>query len=69
MQNFIIPGLQLSTPLLLAAIGDLYAEKSGVLNLGIEATMIMGAYLAYHFAFLSCFSSSLSLPSGAPPWG
>ena len=53
MQNFIISGLLLSTPLLLAAIGDLYAEKSGVLNLGIEASMIMGAYFAYHFAFLS----------------
>lgn len=53
MQNFIISGLLLTTPLLLAAIGDLYAEKSGVLNLGIEATMIMGAYFAYHFAFLS----------------
>jgi general nucleoside transport system permease protein len=52
MQNFIISGLLLTTPLLLAAIGDLYAEKSGVLNLGIEATMIMGAYFAYHFSYL-----------------
>lgn len=53
MQNFIISGLLLTTPLLLAAIGDLYAEKSGVLNLGIEATMIMGAYFAYHVAIIS----------------
>ncbi|MEI7884409.1 MAG: ABC transporter permease [Clostridia bacterium] len=51
MNNFIIAGLALTTPILLAAIGDLYAEKSGVLNLGIEASMILGAYFSYHFAF------------------
>lgn len=53
MENFLISGLLLTVPLLLAAIGDLYAEKSGVMNLGIEASMIIGAYFSYHFAFLS----------------
>ena len=32
-----------STPILLAAIGELVAEKSGVLNLGVEGMMIVGA--------------------------
>jgi ABC-type uncharacterized transport system permease subunit len=32
-----------STPLLIAAIGELVAERSGVLNLGVEGMMIMGA--------------------------
>src|SRR5690606_36652906 len=32
-----------STPLLLAAIGELVAERSGVHNLGVEGMMIMGA--------------------------
>ena len=32
-----------STPILLAAIGELVVEKSGVLNLGVEGMMIMGA--------------------------
>jgi ABC-type uncharacterized transport system permease subunit len=53
MENFIISGLALSTPILLAAIGDLYSEKSGVLNLGIEASMIIGAYFSYHYAYFS----------------
>ncbi|ATW25847.1 ABC transporter permease [Candidatus Formimonas warabiya] len=57
MESFIISGLALSTPILLAALGDLYAEKSGVLNLGIEASMIIGAYFSYHVAF---FSGSVS---------
>lgn len=32
-----------STPILLAAIGELVVEKSGVLNLGIEGMMLIGA--------------------------
>ena len=32
-----------STPLLLAAIGELVVERSGVLNLGVEGMMIIGA--------------------------
>jgi len=36
-----------STPLLLAAIGELVVERSGVLNLGVEGMMILGAVCAF----------------------
>ncbi|NRB31581.1 MAG: ABC transporter permease [Rhizobiaceae bacterium] len=36
-----------STPLLIAAIGELVVERSGVLNLGVEGMMIMGAVAAF----------------------
>ncbi|MDD9921516.1 MAG: ABC transporter permease [Boseongicola sp.] len=36
-----------STPILLAAIGELIAEKSGVLNLGVEGMMIVGAVTGF----------------------
>ena len=36
-----------STPLLLAAIGELVVERSGVLNLGIEGMMVMGAVCGF----------------------
>ncbi len=36
-----------STPILLAAIGEMVAEKSGVLNLGVEGMMIVGAICGF----------------------
>lgn len=46
-----------STPLLLAAIGELVAERAGVLNLGVEGMMAMGAVCA--FAAAVTFDSTL----------
>ena len=42
-----------ATPLLLAAIGELVAERSGVLNLGVEGMMIMGAIGGFAAAYVS----------------
>jgi simple sugar transport system permease protein len=36
-----------STPILLAALGELVVEKAGVLNLGVEGMMIMGAVTGF----------------------
>lgn len=44
-----------STPILLAALGELVVEKAGVLNLGVEGMMLIGAVTG--FAAASSFGS------------
>jgi simple sugar transport system permease protein len=44
--NLLSGSVAAATPLLLAGLGELVAERSGVLNLGIEGIMLMGAMTA-----------------------
>ena len=53
-----------ATPLLLAATGELVAEKSGVLNLGVEGMMLVGAVCAF-IAALTTGSWALGIVVGA----
>ena len=43
----IASGVAYGTPLLFAALGELLAERSGVLNLGVEGMMLMGAVMGF----------------------
>jgi simple sugar transport system permease protein len=43
-------GIRLATPYLYAAIGETLAQRSGVLNLGVDGIMLMGAYAAFYVA-------------------
>jgi simple sugar transport system permease protein len=45
--TLIVALITVSTPVLLAAIGELVVEKTGVLNLGVEGMMIMGAVCGF----------------------
>jgi len=56
--NLIGATLRVATPILLAAIGETYSERAGVLNLGIEGTMLFGAFIGF---FVADRSSSLWL--------
>ena len=53
-----------ATPLLFAALGELVVEKSGVLNLGVEGMMILGAVAAFAVT-VSTGSSTLGVLAGA----
>ncbi len=49
-----------ATPLLLAGLGELVAERSGVINLGLEGIMLMGAIAGF-----AAMSATGSAPVGA----
>jgi len=43
--------MRMSTPIIFATLGEIIAERSGVLNLGIEGTMLMGAMTGFLVTF------------------
>ncbi|WP_315705150.1 MULTISPECIES: ABC transporter permease [unclassified Bradyrhizobium] len=53
VEAIILSVLAASTPLLIAATGELVTERSGVLNLGVEGLMIVGAACGFGGAWLS----------------
>jgi general nucleoside transport system permease protein len=40
-------GIRLATPYLYAAVGETFGQRSGVLNLGVEGVMLMGAFTSF----------------------
>jgi ABC-type uncharacterized transport system permease subunit len=51
--------LRLATPVLMAALGETFAERSGVLNLGLEGTMLLGALAG----FLTSYRTGMVWPA------
>jgi simple sugar transport system permease protein len=39
--------VRIAAPILLAALGELVTEKAGVLNMGVEGTMLTGAFIGF----------------------
>jgi simple sugar transport system permease protein len=42
--------LRVATPLVYATVGEIYTERSGILNLGIEGIMFLGAFVGFAVA-------------------
>jgi simple sugar transport system permease protein len=51
--NLLASGIRYGTPILFASIGEIFAERAGVLNLGVEGMMLMGAMSAFGVAHAS----------------
>ena len=47
LQLIMAAGIAVGTILLFAAVGEILAERAGVLNLGVEGMMLIGAVVGY----------------------
>jgi ABC-type uncharacterized transport system permease subunit len=48
--GIISSGIRLATPYLYAAIGETFSQRSGIVNLGVEGQMLLGAFAAFYIA-------------------
>ena len=53
LSQVLFAAIKTGTPLLLIALGEVICEKSGVLNLGQEGMMLMGAVVGFLAAYTS----------------
>ncbi|MFG6118312.1 MULTISPECIES: ABC transporter permease [Thalassobacillus] len=59
LQSIIGPAIFFSAPLILTAIGGVFSERSGVVNIGLEGLMVMGAFvgIVFNLTFIDTFGS------------
>lgn len=58
--SVIASAMRLATPYIYAGLGETFAQRSGVLNLGVDGIMLMGAFAAY-YAFIETQSLLLAV--------
>src|ERR671919_48940 len=51
--GFFAAVIRVATPLLLATLGEMFTERRGVLNLGIEGIMLLGAMVGFTTAWFT----------------
>ena len=54
--------IRLATPYIFSALGETFAQRSGVLNLGVDGMMLMGAFTGFYAVFLAQQSETISEP-------
>ena len=57
--------LAAATPLIFAGLGELVAERTGVMNLGVEGMMLVGAIAGFAAAAETGYGVAAGLPAGA----
>jgi general nucleoside transport system permease protein len=58
LEAFLTSTMSMATPIMLAALGELMVEESGIINVGIEGAMLAGAFFALAATY---FTGSIAL--------
>lgn len=53
LEAFLTSTISMATPIMLAALGELMVEESGIINVGIEGAMLAGAFFALAATYFS----------------
>ena len=53
LQALLQATVRMAAPLTFTAVGETYGERAGVINIGLEGLMLIGAVVAYAVAFIS----------------
>ena len=64
--SLICSTIRLSTPLILAALGGMFSERSGVINIALEGMMLAGAFTAAAVTYATGSPWIGLLPRSAP---
>jgi len=54
--------IRLATPYIFSALGETFAQRSGVLNLGVDGMMLMGAFGGFYAVYLAQQNGAMSEP-------
>ena len=58
--------IRLATPYIFAALGETFTQRSGILNLGVDGMMLMGAFTGFYAVFITQQEGTLSQPLSLP---
>ena len=61
-------GLLAGVPLMFTALGETISERAGVLNIGLEGMMLVGAYVGFLGAHYSGSQWAATRPGSAAAW-
>lgn len=51
LTGFLASTLRMATPILITALGEMFTERAGIMNLGIEGIIVMGAFTGFTVAY------------------
>ena len=66
VEGYLSAGMRLAIPIMLAALGGIYNERAGVLNIGMEGMMLMGSLVGFvagyftHSIWIGILSAAVS---------